>query len=335
MAAGDLQRHLAEAAPAVDDREASRSRPRSARPRRAPRRPRAPPRGRRCGPRSTRRATEGVGARVVGAHDEEARRVETRSSEGVEGGAVGLLGAVVVEVVGLDVGDQRGVRRVDEEGAVALVGLGDEQLAAAVVGVGAGLVELAADGEGRVGAAVLQRHGQQRGGGGLAVRAGDRDDRAALHHRLERGRSRQQPQPASRAPRPPRGCRRARRSRPPRCRRRRGWRRRARRGRWRRARAARRACATPWRRCRRRVMPRASMIRAMPESPAPPMPTKCTVPSWSAGSSTSGTGTFIGRPPPGAGARPRRIISASLSSASSGIRSRGGRRHRGEPARRR
>ena len=44
-------------------------------------------------------------------------------------------------------------------------------------------------------------------------------------------------------------------------------------------------------------MPRASMIRAMPESPAPPMPTKWTVPSWSAGSSVSGTGTLIGGPP--------------------------------------
>ena len=42
-------------------------------------------------------------------------------------------------------------------------------------------------------------------------------------------------------------------------------------------------------------MPRASMIRAMPDRPAPPMPTKCTGPSSSAGSSTSGTGTFTGR----------------------------------------
>ena len=51
--------------------------------------------------------------------------------------------------------------------------------------------------------------------------------------------------------------------------------------------------------------PRASMIRAMPESPAPPMPTKCTRPSWSAGRSTSGTGTFIG-PPPGSSGRASR-----------------------------
>src|SRR5690242_21525870 len=40
-----------------------------------------------------------------------------------------------VQVVGLDVGDQCGVRRVDEEGSVALVRLGDEELARAVAGV--------------------------------------------------------------------------------------------------------------------------------------------------------------------------------------------------------
>ena len=51
-------------------------------------------------------------------------------------------------------------------------------------------------------------------------------------------------------------------------------------------------------------IPRASMIRAMPERPAPPIPTKCTWPSRSAGSSTSGTGTFIPTPP--AARRPRR-----------------------------
>ncbi len=61
--------------------------------------------------------------------------------------------------------------------------------------VGAGLVELAADRERRVRGAVLQRDREQRGGGGLAVRAGDGDDLAAAHHRLERGGPRQQPQP--------------------------------------------------------------------------------------------------------------------------------------------
>ena len=46
------------------------------------------------------------------------------------------------------------------------------------------------------------------------------------------------------------------------------------------------------------------MIRAMPDRPAPPMPTKCTRPSWSAGSSSSGTGTLIGGASAAGGERP-------------------------------
>jgi hypothetical protein len=87
------------------------------------------------------------------------------------------LVAVVVEVVGLDVGDDRGVRAVGQERAVALVGLDDEQVAAAVVGVAGRLVEVAADGERRVDAAVLRRDGEHRGRRGLAVGAGDGDAR--------------------------------------------------------------------------------------------------------------------------------------------------------------
>ena len=41
------------------------------------------------------------------------------------------------------------------------------------------------------------------------------------------------------------------------------------------------------------VMPRASISRAMPDRAAPPMPTKCTRPSCSAGNSSSGTGTLM------------------------------------------
>ena len=61
--------------------------------------------------------------------------------------------------------------------------------------------------------------------------------------------------------------------------------------------------------------PRDAMIRAMAERAAPPMPTKCTRPSSSAGSSTSGTGTFIGRP---ACEPTSRTMRASRSSASRG-----------------
>ena len=35
------------------------------------------------------------------------------------------------------------------------------------------------------------------------------------------------------------------------------------------------------------AIPRASMIRAIPDMPAPPMPAKCTRPSWVSGSTPS------------------------------------------------
>ena len=152
---------------------------------------------------------------------------------------------------------------------------------------------------------------------------------AALHHRLERRRARQQPQPAPLAPRPPRG-----------------WssrtavetttvsasprlagvvaRRSTRAPRARSASSVRDSLAS----LPVTVMPRASMIRAMPESPAPPMPTKCTRPSSVGGQQVVGDGDPHRRRPGVRGASTR---SASFSSASSGIRSRGGGRHRGQP----
>ena len=84
------------------------------------------------------------GSGVVEAEHQEAGGVDP-GHEVLEGRAVGLLGAPDVEVVGLDVGHHRGVRRVDQEGAVALVGLGDEDLARPLRGVGAGGGEVAAD----------------------------------------------------------------------------------------------------------------------------------------------------------------------------------------------
>ena len=113
---------------------------------------------------------QGGGAVVVDAADEEPVGVD-RVGELVERRGVGLVGPPVVEVVGLDVGDDRGVRPVDQEGAVALVGLGDEQVARALGGVDAGRGEVAADGVRRVGARGLERDGEQRGGRGLAVGA--------------------------------------------------------------------------------------------------------------------------------------------------------------------
>ena len=89
----------------------------------------------------------------------------------------------MVEVVGFDVRDDGGVRRQQEERAVALVGFGDEQLTGAVVRAGARLVQVPADDERRVGAAVLQRDGQHRRRRGLAVGAGDGDAAPIRHQR--------------------------------------------------------------------------------------------------------------------------------------------------------
>ncbi len=117
---------------------------------------------------------QGTRPLVVGAGDQQAAGQDAAGEA-----PVGVLHrrerAVEVEVVGLDVGDDRDLGPVDQERAVALVRLGDEHVTGAVVGVGAVLGQLAADGEGRVGAAGLQRHGQHRRRRGLAVRAGDGD----------------------------------------------------------------------------------------------------------------------------------------------------------------
>ena len=63
---------------------------------------------------------------VVVAGDEEAAGLGDRVGEALVGGDDLVGGAVEVEVVGLDVGDDRDVRPVGEEGAVALVGLDDD-----------------------------------------------------------------------------------------------------------------------------------------------------------------------------------------------------------------
>ena len=62
----------------------------------------------------------------------------------------------IVEVIGFDIGHDGDVRVVLQQRAVALVGLGHEDVAGAVVGVGARLVELTADRERRIETAVLQ-----------------------------------------------------------------------------------------------------------------------------------------------------------------------------------
>ena len=84
---------------------------------------------------------------------------------------VGFLGPEVVQVIRLDVGHHGHFRRVGQERTIGFVGFGHEDVPGALVGIGAGPVELATDGEGRIFARGLQRgHGHGRGGS-LAVRA--------------------------------------------------------------------------------------------------------------------------------------------------------------------
>lgn len=58
-------------------------------------------------------------------------------------------------MVSLDIGHHGDVRGVLQQRAVGLVGLGDESLATAVVGIGPGRAQIPANSEGRVETALL------------------------------------------------------------------------------------------------------------------------------------------------------------------------------------
>src|SRR5699024_9138730 len=95
-----------------------------------------------------------------------------------EGGEVGvdlLQTAVVVEVVGLHIGDHGDLGREHEEGAVALVGLHRDDVADTGIGPQPGGDQRATDHVSGIDAQVLQNDGDHRGRGGLAVCSGDRD----------------------------------------------------------------------------------------------------------------------------------------------------------------
>ena len=91
--------------------------------------------------------------------------------------------AEVIEVLRIDVGHDRDDGGEEEERAVALVGLGDQVLSLAESRVRPERAQLAADDDGGIASSLAQDRPEQRGGGGLAVRARDRD--AVLHaHQL-------------------------------------------------------------------------------------------------------------------------------------------------------
>ncbi len=126
------------------------------------------------------------GARIVHAGHHETVRVdpvdEPRERD------LDVLGpAVVVEMVGFDIGDDRTGRFEEQESAVALVRLGDEDLAGPGMRVGAGLVDVTSDHERRVGAACLQCNGGHQGGRRLPMGPGDGQPARTPHQRCERG----------------------------------------------------------------------------------------------------------------------------------------------------
>ena len=88
---------------------------------------------------------------------------------------------VVVEMLGIDIGDDGDVGRQLDEGAVALVGLDHHPLAVAQPGIGAIGVDDAAIDDGGVEFAGIEQRRDQRRGRGLAVRAADGDGVLEAH----------------------------------------------------------------------------------------------------------------------------------------------------------
>ena len=118
--------------------------------------------------------------RMVGAHHAEAveRHVLDELAEGL---AHLVESAVVVEMLGIDIGDDGDVGRQLQEGAVALVGLDHHPFALAHAGIGAVGVDDAAIDHGRVEPAGFEQRRDHRGRRRLAVRAADGDRLAEAH----------------------------------------------------------------------------------------------------------------------------------------------------------
>ena len=112
--------------------------------------------------------------RMVDAHHGEAveRHVLDEIAERV---LHGLEGLEVVEMLGIDIGDDGDIGRQLEEGAVALVGFHHHPLAGAEPRVGAVGIDDAAIDDGGIEIAGIEQGRDHRGRRGLAVGAGDRD----------------------------------------------------------------------------------------------------------------------------------------------------------------
>ena len=132
--------------------------------------------------RSSMLADDALHHRMVDAHHRKAveRHVLDEAAERV---LHGLEGLEVVEMLGIDIGDDGDVGRQLQERAVALVGLHHHPVAGAEPRVGAVGIDDAAIDHGRIEIAGVEQRSDHRGRRGLAVGAGDRD--AALQpHQL-------------------------------------------------------------------------------------------------------------------------------------------------------
>ena len=112
--------------------------------------------------------------RMIEAHHGEAVERQVLD-EGEERLLDRVEGLEMVEMLGIDVGDDGDVGGQLEEGAVAFVGLDHHPVAAAAPRVGAVGVDDAAVDDGGIEAAGVEQRRHQRGRRRLAVRAGDGD----------------------------------------------------------------------------------------------------------------------------------------------------------------
>ena len=86
----------------------------------------------------------------------------------------------MIEMLRIDIRDHRDRRDQQQEGSVALVGLGHHEVAATKTHVAAGIADIAADGDGGIEIGLFHYQRDQSGRRRLAVRARDRD--AELRH---------------------------------------------------------------------------------------------------------------------------------------------------------
>ena len=137
-------------------------------------------------------ADHGLHDRMIGAHHRKAveRHVLHKRAECVLHGVEGLE---VIEMLGIDIGDDGDIGRQLQESAVALVGFHHHPLAGAEPRVGAVGVDDAAVDDGGIEIAGVEQRRDHGGGRGLAVGAGDgdaafqphqfREHLGAAHHR--------------------------------------------------------------------------------------------------------------------------------------------------------